>query len=345
MTGLRVISRPEDMDEIAGDWDEALIRNGVQDCSLTSHWIVNFLRAFDVGDRARILCVRDGAGRIVGQAAFCLSRTARLRALNALTNDYANRSPVAVSDAARDVIADWVRRQRVGVIRAGRFAPSDRTRAVFPNPRVSRRYDLPVIATDTTFDAYLADRSRNFRKSLKRAAARHNDLRIEITDQPQDRIEDMLAVSRTTWKFDEGTAIASDAAVQAFYTGVANANHAPGHTRPVLFLIYDRDDAPVAFLLGLVFNRVLFALKMGYDPRIGDCFPGFALLGCITRFSFERDDISMIDLDAVGAHGDYKTRWATETRALENIIAFPNSPLGLLGRGLWTAKQFLGRAG
>lgn len=343
MSSLSVISEPEELGEIAQDWDESLVRNGIRDCSLTSHWIINFLNAFNVGERARILCARDSSGTIIGQAAFYLSRKAGICVLNSLTNDYANRSSIALAGDAHVIIGDWIRQQRVGFIRAGRFTPSKATHALFPNPKVSRGYNLPVIATETSFDAFLSDRSRNFRKSLKRANAKQERLRIETVDRPQDRVEDMLTVSRTTWKFDEGTAIASNASIQNFYAGIANANREPGHTQPMLFLIYDERDQPVAFLMGLIFNNVLFALKMGYDPRISDCFPGFALLQCITKFSFERDDVSMIDLDAVGAHGDYKTRWATETRELENIIGFPNSPLGLLSRSLWTTKQFLGR--
>ncbi|MEO1140133.1 MAG: GNAT family N-acetyltransferase [Pseudomonadota bacterium] len=341
MTQLDVITTPDALREIAPDWDAALVRDGGLECALTSHWLINYLEAFGTGTDARILCVRDDAGAVIGQAAFMGSKQRGMPVLSSLTNLYANRSTIVGTQAGLDAIGTWIAGQSVGLVRIGRSAPSETLHKLVPNSRVSQSYDLPVISTDTDMEAYLAAKSGNFRKSLKRAKTKHEGFRAEFLKRPQDHIDDMLSVSRKTWKFDAGTAITSDPSVQRFFTGLATAGPETGPVQPVLLLIYDEADQPVAFAFMLLFNAVLFGLKLGHDPDISDRYPGFAILNVLTQYAFEQDEVALIDLDAVGPHGEYKVRWATEMRHLENVVGFPNTAAGFVGRGAWTMRGWL----
>lgn len=347
MSRIEIISAPDALMAISEEWDAALLRNGAQDFSLTSHWLTTFLTAFDFGQGARILCVRDDTGAIIGQGAFMLTRTRGLSVLSSLTNLVGNRSSIVATGAGMRAVTDWMAGQPVAAMRIGRCAPDEVLRAHLPSVQTGQSYQLPIIATQTGFEAFLAGRSSNFKKSLKRARSksRTHQITVQPIEGPSQRdVEAMLGVSQKTWKFEAGTAIASDPQVQRFFTGLAQAGGSQNPLRTVLFLMRNKASEAVAFMFCISFNHVLYALKMGYDPAMRDISPGFALLDAVTQYAMDAPQIVRVDLDAVGARGDYKLRWATDLLSLETCLGFPPTYLGRFGQAVWSAKALAGRA-
>lgn len=342
-----VLRSASEMREIAAEWDNALSPRGTAECSLTSTWIIQWLEAFDSDGGARILCVRDTGGEIVGQAAFLKSAARGMPMLTALTNTYANRTTIAANKQGRQAIADWLRSQPEAVIRFERCPAGAGCDAIIPNAVTSQTYDLPIIGTATSYETYLAGRSANFRKSVKRARSRHKTFEITFHDSGAGLVDEILAVSRSTWKFEAGTAIASSPEVQRFYTGLVAGTFPSAAAQPFVTMVRDQESGEaVAFLLGLIHAGTMFALKMGYDERIRDSHPGFALLEKCVETACARDGIARLDLDALGPHGDYKLRWATEIEKLESIVGFQSGPKGWLMKSAWflrgRAKQAKG---
>ena len=342
MTRVTVLNTAQEMRDIAVEWDDALSALDVSECSLTSHWITCWLTAFDPDGQAMVLCVRDAAGAIVGQAAFTVQRARGFSVLRSLSNTYATRTTVAGTPAGRAAIAQWIARRPEPVIRLERCPADAGCATLLPHAVTAQRFELPVIDTDLSYDAYLSARSANFRKSLKRARKSHAGLDITCVPARPEHAADILAVSRKTWKFEEGTAIASDPGVSAFYTGLLTVDAASHAAQPFVTLVRDTQSGdPVAFLMGLIHRGTMFALKMGYDPRIQERHPGFALLQKCVETACAAPDINALDLDALGPHGDYKRRWATRIETLESIVAFQKTPLGWLARHAYDLKGVL----
>jgi len=338
MTKFFIITTAAEMRGIAQTWDAALLTVGCTQVSLTSFWLIRWLECFESDGRARIVLGTGVDGKINVQAAFLAPKTRWAPVLTSLTNLYANRSAIVASGEGQAALAEWLTSQQAAVFKLGRFLNTDPQLQLTNGAMVSRAFDLPAIDTTTSFASFLSEKSANFRKSFRRATRDQSALNTVVEKFPADHINAIFAISAKTWKQDAGTAIVSSPATKSFYGSLLQKDIEGGVVRPFLVLMRN-GNTPVGFMLGLVFNRVLHLVKMGYDAQIKKCSPGFGLLGTSVSTACNDPDIDLIDLDALGPHGDYKIRWATDVLKLENTIAFSSSPKGRIARILWLAKQ------
>ena len=340
MTEIRIITTATEMRGIAQTWDAALLAAGCTEVSLTSFWLIRWLEYFECHGRARIVLGTGADGKINVQAAFLAPENRWAPVLTSLTNLYANRSAIVATGDGQAALAEWLAGQKAAVFKLGRFPNTDPHLQLTKGAMISRAFDLPVLDTTTSFASFLSEKSANFRKSFRRATKDQSALNTIVEKTPDTHIDAVFSISARTWKQDAGTAIVSSPATKSFY-GTLLQEDTKGHVvRPFLVLMR-KDNVPVGFMLGLVFNRVLHLVKMGYDTQIKKCSPGFGLLGASVTTACDNPDIDLIDLDALGPHGDYKMRWATDVLKLENTIAFSNSPRGRIARTLWRVKRKL----
>lgn len=188
--------------------------------------------------------------------------------------------------------------------------------------RWERRRGTPTVryvaSLDGGLDGYLARRSRDHRKSLRKsaAAARAAGVTFETVRAPEadaaalyDRI---MAVEARSWKTREGVGIATGA-MRAFYQLMLPRLCATGQQRTIFARVDDRD---IGYVLGGVWLGEYRGLQFSYDDD-------YARLGIGSLLQLEQ--ITELCASGVGRYDlgtemDYKRRWAEESLETEMLV-------------------------
>jgi hypothetical protein len=194
----------------------------------------------------------------------------------------------------------------------------------------------PVIDTTGSFADWRAltrPRWRTDIERLRRKMERDHEVEISILQRPGDldaQLDAGWAVEARGWKGDQGTAIASSPATDAFYRRVAHAFAERDELRLSSIVL---DGELVAFDFTLVSHRRLWGLKTGFDPAYRRLAPGFVMRLAMIERCFE-SEIDAIDM--LGDADEWKMRFATGTREHAVVEACPRLSATALS---WTARE------
>lgn len=186
----------------------------------------------------------------------------------------------------------------------------------------------PRLAIRATWNEYLASLSRSRRESVSRKLrkAKKQGCRVEIlrgrTGDLARRLEQCWEISRKTWKHQIGSSIAADEARQAFYRDIAFANV----DWIVLGLLY-LNDKPVAFEYDLLYQGVLYNLKLGFDEAAKELSPGYVLRIALLEWAFN-NGVEVFDF--MGAEADYKNQFSTDVLEHENLMIYKRATLPMV---------------
>jgi CelD/BcsL family acetyltransferase involved in cellulose biosynthesis len=344
MSMVQVIRTPEAFEAVAHDWDNALIAKPDSQVFLSSFWLLRWMRAFGDPQTNCILLGRDDDGQIILQAAFERVRERGFRTLRAMTNVHTSRWGVSATEEGMELLGNWVRtRSRAAVARFGRLDIEAGHRNLTSPSYQIEQVDLPLIDTSLPYDDFVASKSRNFRKSLRRSLAKQDHIHTEVRDDGHSCLDAVKKVSSSTWKFKEGTAIVSNPTTETFFMSLLDPTLPTSLVKPQLVLMRDThtNDESVGFMICLSFNGRLYAIKMGLDERVMEISPGMGALNAVVEHACGDPNLSQIDLDARGPHGDYKLRWSSRTDTLETVLGFAPNAMGRTAHGLWKLKTKL----
>lgn len=359
------IERIEDLDyfrTIKPAWQAALAEVPGVPLALDHDWLCAWWQAFGRHQKVFVTLVRS-EDRLRAAAVWTIEqrvvRGVKVRVVRLLGNDIASRGNILLPTAADDAKAALRRmlanlplerglfvevgrvplRSNVGMALSGLASGDDVSRVIS-----FRTWTLPIVDTSGSWDQYVAARSANFRKSVKRVWKATNDLQPTRWSGDADEVgfsrffSVILSVSKNTWKFRERTAIAADDGAKQFFQSLLCEFGKRGAVRCVLM---SQGDTPAAFIFGVVHRRCLYALKAGYAEDFGVQSPGHRTLGELVKWCFEDPEIDRIDLDCVSERGDYKLRWATGLESLEAYRLFPRRPLPVLAGRVYEAWHAL----
>ena len=182
---------------------------------------------------------------------------------------------------------------------------------------------------ETSWSAYAAGRSHNFRKQLQRDRKRlskQGELRFEPFQNPDQDFDSALVafdqVAARGWKDREEFA--------DYVPGLVREGAAAGDLRLAILWVGDR---PAAAELWLVRGGHATALKGHYDEQFAHDSPGFVIMAHMLEYLLERDSITSFDLGH--GSGDYKFRW---TNDITHLLAFTAFNLRTLGGWLIAAQ-------
>jgi CelD/BcsL family acetyltransferase involved in cellulose biosynthesis len=193
--------------------------------------------------------------------------------------------------------------------------------------RTQRR--TPYLDLTGDWASYLAHRSRNLRKELRRdrrGLDRLGTAAFEVVDgrdRLSERLEQVLSVESSGWKGAAGTAIASKPETRHFYEDVAGWAAPRGFLR-IFFLRLD--DRPIAVDYALEDAGIRYMLKGGFDHAYSRFSPGTILLEAGLSNAF---DVGLDRVELGGGDDPYKLRWAEAVRDRRLVQTFAPSPLGL----------------
>jgi len=334
--------------EIAKPWSE-LLGAGATPFD-RPEWFSAWWSAF-AGDAELRVCTVWSDGRLV--AVLPLQRRSRDE-LTALANDHSPlfRPVTANASALEAVIAAALGDGSEALALIG--VPEDdpclsmlRTRVehldMRPLPELA--HTSPIVETGGDLEAWRAASKPRWGAPIerfRRKMARDHGARLAIVEAPDDLARALargFAVEASGWKGQQGTAILSSPASEAFYRDVAGAFHARGE---LLLSGIELEGELAAFDLTVLHGNRLHLLKTGFDERFRKLAPGLVMRLSVIERCFE------LGIDAhelLGGDTEWKRKFSTTARSHASFHAFPSGPGGT-GRYVYRsiARPLLKRA-
>ena len=233
------------------------------------------------------------------------------------------RDPAAL--AAEVVTALAARRDWQLAIFAGLTADGPQRRAldrVLP-PRWERRRGTPTVrhvaSLDGGVDGFLARRSRELRKSLRKAMRAATEAGVVFESVRGESAADAAAlyariqqIEAASWKARDGVGISSGP-MRLFYQLMLPRLCEQGQQRTLFARLADRD---VGYIFGAVFEGEYRGLQFSYDDDYAELGIG-GLLQYHQVLELCADGVGRYDL---GTEMDYKRRWAEDVMTTEMLV-------------------------
>jgi CelD/BcsL family acetyltransferase involved in cellulose biosynthesis len=259
----------------------------------------------------------------------------RRRALSLLCNDHTPEGQLAIDPAHhRRVIADfvaWAFERRWSHVELNKL-PTDsvdyralqRMRALAYERRERQSHHTRI---EGDFASFVAARSKNFRKQVKKAerAAKQQGLTVELLEEPKAidaALDDLETVSHASWQGKSGTGAFAEPRAAEFYRGSALAYAQRGAT---VLLVCKRQGEPIGFILHVLDGSRMDALKSEFDERYGDCMVGWQIAARAYQLAHARG------LKTIGMgcwRTDFKRRWTTTTTPVADLTLFAPTLVG-----------------
>jgi CelD/BcsL family acetyltransferase involved in cellulose biosynthesis len=197
----------------------------------------------------------------------------------------------------------------------------------------------PVVHLDERWLQEGGALSRRRASDLRRAARRAEGLGgIEVELQsPAPEAADaavarVAAVEDKSWKGEEGTSLARDAARRSFFVNYARRAAAGGILRCAFLRIGSAD---AAAQLGVEWDNAYWLFKIGFDAKFAKCSPGQLLMLEAIRAAAAR---GLDRCEFLGAAAPWTEMWTREARQTLSLLALPRTPRGLVAGGIVAAE-------
>jgi CelD/BcsL family acetyltransferase involved in cellulose biosynthesis len=317
------------IEPLAIDW-ERLVQKAKASPFLLPGWIDGWWRSF-------------GKGRLQIIAAYQNDRLAGVLPLRwyrgSLTSTANSETPffdlLATNDIAAKQLVDSLFSQHARHIQLSFLHPGSKnlvhlsTRSAGYRVVADSIQALPYIPIDgLTWDAYESRLSRKLRSNLRRGRRRLEEkgqLLLTIydgTERLQELLEEGLRLEGSGWKDAQDTSINARPQTRRFYSEVARWAAEHGWLRLCFLRLSGR---AIAFDYCILYNRVIYVLKGGYDPAYRKHGPGTIL----THWSLARAFSEGYDAyEFLGVSEPYKLRWASAQRELHSVHMFAPTVLG-----------------
>jgi len=194
-----------------------------------------------------------------------------------------------------------------------------------------------------SWDAYLAGRSRDLRRNLRRAEtdlASMGNMQFElIAAGPQRLFEQWVEVDRASWKASQGETVDSNAQTTRHYRGMLQRFAAQGQ---LLGGVLSLNDAPIAVVICASHKGICHTLKtaMREDLSSARLSLGAVVMARLLAAVWSLPDVRLIDFVSKQT---YTERWTAEVLTFERRVAFAASWRGQAAALLDRAFQRIAR--
>lgn len=157
---------------------------------------------------------------------------------------------------------------------------------------IENRNEACQYLIDNGWDEFLASKSKNFRKHLKRNYTLSNELgtvRLDIFEAGSnllDGLERLKKLDKLTWQGQLGRGVMPREEDEDFFVKIAK--NLSLQIRYIIFFLRIGDN-DAAFLKVATYGQTAFLLTMGYDPRFKKCSPGRLVLAHSTQYLAEQN--------------------------------------------------------
>lgn len=318
-------------------------------------WIGSYLDSIARPDEALYLVAASRGTELGG--VLVLKRSAGLQAwlkpeLEMVTGEHMVLADLVADARDRSLwpaMLGWLGQQRLmrwAVLRLPAVAASSvlgKTQPTPDTPRCLRTTRTHSAWLDCSRDLAHATQSvsKSFHQNLNRLTRRAQSmgtLGYQTVTAPQalePALEQFLGVESSGWKKDCGTAIALDPVLVAFYRRLVKEFGARGACRINLLTL---DGVTIAAQFGLVSDRQLHLLKIGYSQEHASIAPG----NLVMRHTIEQvcADPTLDRLSFV-THPPWAHLWKPHLTPVDSISLFPPTPVGRVAHALsgWRQEQ------
>lgn len=324
-------------------WNGLLAESGGDIPLMRHEWFACCWRSMGEDTRMLVLLVKEN-GRLVGIAPFMRTRE-RFRGLPAAAvilmgeAHYFRTGIIYSGDGARIVgcILDHLKKTGGHDVLILDLLEKDGATARALREAVARRGlrwreipsdASPYIPVAGTWEDYFKTRSKNFKHKLNRVRnlfeRRDHEIRHYTSDGIDEALDDMLAVSRKTWKFREHSAIVSDPENVRFYRTLA---HVAAQRGWLSLRVLRVGGIPAAFAYNLVYGNRVYALQIEYDEDFAAMSPSEYLNTRAIRDCFSA---GIAEYDWLGKDLSFKMKWTQHRRDHVKCIVFNDTAYGSL---------------
>lgn len=184
-----------------------------------------------------------------------------------------------------------------------------------------------------SYAAYLAGRTSKFRNYLRRTERKLSEAGrldyCEISDTstlPDDGLNAMMAVERSSWKHAHGTAISAVGRQASFFTDLCRDAWVRGRLHLQWCTL---DGRPVAYNLGYVHAGCYHYLKTSFDQETRALGPSTALRAQLIRRLIER---GVREFDFPGEPYEWEAQWTGQVRWRQVVTMYRATVRGRLLR-------------
>jgi CelD/BcsL family acetyltransferase involved in cellulose biosynthesis len=352
---IKIIENLSEFMAMESQWAETLKRYPQATIHVSVPWLRCWWETFGRGVQMCCL-VADEGSELLGIAPLMIETrkigAVRHSVLRLIGNDLSPRSHIVLINRKTEVLKAFLRKILsrswlyfdVGQIPTGCDAERLLLSCVgdeFDSMQQRHIFSVAQITFKSSWKDYLASKSVNFRRSLRRSGLSNTN--FECKDFPHDfddldrLMRDIRSVSEETWKHEQGTSLAADPLAWEFYKKLMAWSHVQGNLW--VSLLYE-SSIPVAFIVIVRHDDVLYGLKTGYKRSNSDAAPGFYLMAHAVEMAFTQPAWTRMDLDSITTHGDWKHRWASDSTDVTSYYAFRRSLLSqILGQAYRIKKM------
>jgi CelD/BcsL family acetyltransferase involved in cellulose biosynthesis len=321
--------------DLAPAWDRLWERSEVTIPTARAELVALWLEHFAPKGKARVLAVEDG-GELVAALPLIGRKIGRLVSAGDVTWNYWSPNGELLVDptadeAAMDLLVDglgglpwpllWLEMVPLEHSSWKAFLAAIKRRGLALD--VHRRYEIPVVQLDGCWEDYLAGRSKNLRRSMRKDARQleeQGDVELQLCADftPEDvasHLRRAFEIERRSWKGRGGSTVLNVPGMFDFYCRQAERLAAWGCLR--LALLCHRGE-PIAFDLGWVAKGVYHSFKVSYDERYRHVAPGQLLRARLIETLFAAGDIRTIDFQ--GPATDALASWSNSSYPIGRIV-------------------------
>lgn len=323
---------------------------------VTHRWLSAFWQAHEAQYQGRVLCLYAGdtlAAAVPLMYGKDVMAHVKVNRVSFLGGDWGwNEFPVrpeAAAGAWADELMDWLTKEQsahwsfmqVGPMRADapRTAELTRTLDARGMPYKTLEKSGPYLTLAGSWDEFLATKSRNFRRTIKRKETAAEEAGITVrrilNPTPDEMRATVFDVSRRSWQGAEGKAVASSEEGRRFYELLAAGQ---GELTVDVTAAYKGEQC-VAYLLGVTHGPVYHAFDTGFDPAFAEQSPGLLVHFAAMKELF---GTGVEEFNFGFAHS-YKERFEPETHAAVEFQLFRTRWSGAFGSLVDQAKRVLDR--
>lgn len=188
----------------------------------------------------------------------------------------------------------------------------------------------PYIKIGSDWGVFERGLSRNLREKIKRMKSGFDreggcEIAVYRREGIGAAMDDVLAVSRNTWKYRAGTAIANDKNERIrFHRELVSLAAEKGWLE--LWILRLRG-APLAFAMNFLYGGTMYFAQTGYHEAFGRLSPGLYLLVETMKDAFSR---GCSEYDMMGKDEPYKLRFAPSVRECVKYYVFNVTARGSL---------------
>jgi CelD/BcsL family acetyltransferase involved in cellulose biosynthesis len=342
-----VITTREDLEDLAGEWNDLLFRSPACDVFLTWEWITAWLEMINPHARLFVVIVRDEQGRLAAVGPFYQAHCTLLRLLGyrclRILGDTVSGSEYINIIARRDVEQDatiavlsflarhtgsWDLIWLPNMGPTGDAARSLQAAALQMGFAFrTRGAEFASIRLPGSFEAYLdglpAKIRYQMRRGLERLEQQHAGILANCGEKSalKASLEDLFTLHRSRWR-ERGTSdLFTEPRMRSFCHAMGLAMLEKGWLRLDRVIVGDR---AVAAQIGFSFQGVFYELQRGFDPTFPNIPGGLgtALRSMVLRRCFSE---GIRTYDFLGGFTEAKGRAGAERTIGCDMLIFRNS--------------------